>query len=317
MQVWFSADRRYGTPLTPEESIDRWIDDFIAHLKVERRLAANTVTAYSHDLTTFARFMNERGIVSFVNVATSHVTTFMASMRTKGLRERSVARGLAALRAFFNFLIEEEAITTNPISLVDAPRASALLPKFITVEEVNKLLAAPDRGKNRGLRNAAMLELLYATGLRVSELVNLHLEDLHLEDGYTRVTGKGDKERLVPMGNSARETLKLYISGARALLLGKTVSSHVFMSRNGKPMTRQGFWKIIKRYALKAGISTAITPHTLRHSFATHMLANGADLRAVQAMLGHSDISTTQIYTHLETDHLKKIIRDFHPRGKD
>lgn len=303
--------------MAQEESIDRWIDDFIAHLKVERRLAANTVAAYSHDLTVFARFMNEEGIVSFQNVATSHVTAFMALMRTKGLRERSVARMLAALRAFFNFLIEEEAIATNPISSVDAPRASALLPKFMTVEEVDKLLAAPDRGKNLGLRNAAMLELLYATGLRVSELVNLHLDDLHLEDGYTRVTGKGDKERLVPMGNSARETLKMYITEARASLLGKRVSNHIFVGRSGRAMTRQWFWKIIKKCALEAGISTAITPHTLRHSFATHMLANGADLRAVQAMLGHSDISTTQIYTHLETDHLKKIIRDFHPRGKD
>ena len=298
-----------------QEELHRWIDDFIAYLKVERRLAQNTVSAYSKDLSKFTEFLADQGITSFGEVKTQDVTGFMSELRSKGLKERSVARFLAALRSFFRFLIEEEMIKTNPLALVDSPRAGAPLPKIVSPENVDRLMAAPDKNSDKGLRDAAMLELLYASGLRVSELVNLKVDDLHLTDGYVRVLGKGDKERLVPIGESAKRSLQQYMSEVRSSLLGAYRSRFMFISRKGNPLTRQGFWKMIKQYALKAGLTGSISPHTLRHSFATHMLANGADLRAVQAMLGHADISTTQIYTHLEIPRLKKVIMDYHPRG--
>ncbi len=298
-----------------EQELYQSIDDFIAYLKVERRLSQNTVIAYSQELAKFAEFLEKGGISSLGDVTPSDVTAFLAGLRSKGLKERSVARSLAALRSFFRFLIEEGVLQSNPLTLVESQKAGAPLPKVMTPEEVDRLLAAPDRKTNRGLRDAAMLELLYASGLRVSELLELRADDLHLDEGFVKITGKGGKERLIPIGESARGCLRLYLSKVRKGVESAARSRYLFISRRERPFSRQGFWKLIKNYAFKAGISTSVTPHTLRHSFATHMLANGADLRAVQAMLGHADISTTQIYTHLEMPRLKKIIKDFHPRG--
>ncbi len=300
-----------------QNKINEWIDDFLAYLKVERRLASNTVTSYSRDLVKFADFLEENGIRGPDRVEPSHISGFLSALREDGLKERSVARALASLRSFYRYLVDEEAVRANPLTLVHAPRQGAPLPKVMSVEEVERLLEAPDITKNRGIRDKAMLELLYAGGLRVSELVGLAVGDLKLDEGYVRVRGKGGRERVVPVGEVAVEWMNKYLSDVRPGMSEGYRNRYLFPGRKGKAMTRQGFWKIIKKYALGTGVKADITPHTLRHSFATHMLANGAELRAVQAMLGHSDISTTQIYTHLETPRLKRVIRDYHPRGRE
>lgn len=299
-----------------ENKINEWIDDFLAYLKVERRLAANTVTAYSRDLVRFADFMEDNKIAGPDEVEASHISGFLSGLREEGLKERSVARALASLRSFYRYLVDEEAVSANPLTLVHAPRQSSPLPKVMSVEEVERLLDAPDVNTPRGIRDKTMLELLYAGGVRVSELCNLTVGDIKPDEGYVRVRGKGGRERVVPIGEVAVEWVGKYLSDVRPGMAGGYRSRYLFPGRKGRAITRQGFWKIIKKYALEAGVKTDITPHTLRHSFATHMLANGADLRAVQAMLGHSDISTTQIYTHLETPRLKRVIRDYHPRGR-
>jgi len=293
------------------------IDDFLGHLKVERGLSAHTLSAYSHDLNNFAEHLERNLHKKIFDVELEDATAYLAHLRRSGLSERSVARFLAALRTFYRYLIVEGRIDKNPLSLVESPRRKASLPKVMSPEEVDRLLAAPDIETPRGMRDAVMIELLYATGLRVSELTSLSVNDVHLGEGYIRVAwrgGKGAKERLVPLAEKTAKNIENYIKFTRPLFVGERHLPNLFFGRKDRPMTRQGFWKLIKTYALKVGVSSEITPHTFRHSFATHLLINGADLRAVQAMLGHSDISTTQIYTHLETPRLRKIIRQFHPR---
>jgi integrase/recombinase XerD len=288
------------------------LDQFIAHLKVERGLAPNTVEAYSRDLVRFLDFLDKRGRRPH-EALQEDVSAFMGSLR--GLVSvRSSARNLSAVRMFFRFLVSEGVVTNSPARLVETPRLPVRLPGIMSVEEVDRLLSQPDPGAPAGARDRAMLELLYATGLRVSELTGLRLQSLNLESGFVRIVGKGSRERIVPMGDKAAAALKEYLKGGRTALLGRRTSAFVFLNSHGLPLTRQGFWKIIKRYGRAAGIRGSITPHTLRHAFASHLLEGGADLRSVQIMLGHEDISTTQIYTHVTREHLKRMHEKHHPR---
>jgi integrase/recombinase XerD len=239
----------------------------------------------------------------------------LIDLRAQGLGARSRARHLVSVRGFYRFLCQEKLLSADPSKLIDLPKMSLTLPDVLSVEEVRRLLNAPESRSPKGVRDAAMLEVLYAAGLRVSELVGLKLQDAHLDAGFVRVMGKGSKERVVPIGRYAREKLLFYLGHGRNQLLKNHPSPFLFVARAGRPLTRQGFWKLLRRYATAAGLAKKITPHSLRHSFATHLLQGGADLRAVQMMLGHADIATTQIYTHVANDRLREIHRRFHPRG--
>ena len=294
------------------------IDDFLNHLKVERGFSPNTLSGYSHDLNRFAQFVEKNRGKSISEVSPGDVTSHLVEMRKGSLNERSIARALAALRSFFKYLLVEGHTQRNPLSLVESARMTRYLPKIMSLEDIERLIAAPDIKTPRGIRDSIMIELIYATGIRVSELTNLSVSDVRLLEGFIRVVwkgGKGSKERLVPVAERTMEKLKNYIETVRPTFMGDRPSSVLFFGRSGRPMTRQGFWKMLKIYALKAGVSTKVSPHTLRHSFASHMLDNDADLRAIQEMLGHSDISTTQIYTHLQAPRLRKIVKKFHPRS--
>jgi integrase/recombinase XerD len=295
-----------------DREMDLLADQFISHLRVERGLADNTIQSYSQDLRKFSEFLGRRGL-SPVHVTQNHIMEFMG--RLKGsVSMRSAARNLSTLRTFFRFLISEGKIKSSPARLLGAPKLPRRLPGVLSSGEVELLLSQPDISAPRGQRDRAMLELLYATGLRVSELVGLRISNINLEVGFVRMVGKGSKERMVPMGGKAQEALKDYLSNGRTRLLRKRTSPHLFVNSRGKPMTRQGFWKMIKRYGMLGGIKKKISPHSIRHSFASHLLEGGADLRSVQIMLGHADISTTQIYTHVTRERLKQIHEKYHPR---
>jgi integrase/recombinase XerD len=296
-------------------SLDTLADRFINYLLVEKGLASHTIDSYSRDLTRFFDFLTENGIDDISQTDTPTILGHLIKLRKSGLTARSRARHLVTLRGFYGFLTEEKIIKHNPVKLIDLPKNILKLPDILSVSEVHHLLKTPVTDTPLGMRNAAMLELLYAAGLRVSELINLKLNGVNLEMGFVRVFGKGAKERIVPMGSHASEKINDFIKSGRPLLLKGLASHYLFVARAGRPMTRQGFWKILKQYGLKAGIKKNITPHTLRHSFASHLLEGGADLRSVQLMLGHVDISTTQIYTHVARDHLIKIHGQYHPRG--
>jgi integrase/recombinase XerD len=296
-------------------ALDRMADNFINYLLVEKGLAGNTITAYSRDLVLYLDYLRKRGIDDIAHTDTAVVIEHLIGLRNAGLGPRSRARHLVTLRGFYRFLVQEKVLETNPAQVVDIPKTGRKLPDVLKVDDVATLLAAPDHTKQLGVRDAAMLELLYAAGLRVSELISVDIADVNLEAGFVRVTGKGSKERLVPIGRVAKEKIEGYLTTARQALLKGRPSSHLFVTRLGTPMTRQGFWKLLKSYAAKTGISHKITPHSLRHSFATHLLERGADLRSVQVMLGHVDIGTTQIYTHVAQDRLKALHTKFHPRG--
>ncbi len=291
---------------------DRLLDQFIAHLRVERGLASNTIQAYSRDLVRFLEFLEGLGRPP-AEVTREDVSDYMVSLRGR-LSARSAARSLSAIRMFYRFLVSEGSISTSPARLVEAPRLPRRLPEILSPGEVDRLLAQPDPLQPAGSRDRAMLELLYATGLRVSELTGLRLQNVNLEAGFVRMVGKGSKERVVPMGEKAREALQAFISDGRNALLGRRPSSFLFVNKRGGSLSRQGFWKLIKRYGRAAGIRRSITPHGLRHAFASHLLEGGADLRSVQIMLGHEDISTTQIYTHVTRDRLRRIHEKHHPR---
>lgn len=296
---------------TPENLVDRYLN----FLLVEKGLAPKTIDAYSRDLVRYLSYLNINGIKFVSEEDTATILRYLITMRREGLKARSRARHLVTIRGFYKFLVQEQLLASDPVSQIDLPKIGLKLPDVLNVNEVKSLLEAPDTVKASGIRDAAMLELLYAAGLRVSELIGLKLQDVNLQGGYVRVFGKGAKERIVPIGQYARDKIQYYLNSSRGNLLKNRLSPFLFVARAGKPMSRQGFWKLIKRYALQAGLRKTITPHTLRHSFASHLLEGGADLRAVQTMLGHTDISTTQIYTHVARDHLIKLHRKFHPRG--
>jgi integrase/recombinase XerD len=300
--------------------LDVGIQQFLDHLRVERELSVATIEAYGRDLAGFARFAAEGKKVDTAQaVRTIDVLDYLAHLTDRALSARYQARRLIALRQLFKFLKAERICETNPTEDVDLPRFGRRLPDFLTVDEVDRLLAAPARSTDRGLRDGAMLETLYATGLRVSELVKLRLGDVNFDAGYLVAFGKGKKQRLVPLGEVALETVRRYVEAARPHFLRPHVPARIsdalFLTRLGRPMTRQGFWKLLGQHAVAAGIAKAISPHKLRHSFATHLVERGADLRAVQAMLGHADIGTTEIYTHVSRGHLRALYDKFHPRA--
>lgn len=290
------------------------IDAFLDWCRVEKGLADNSIEAYHRDLSDLARFLAQRGIVDVARVTRTDLGDWMLALADRGLSSRSILRRRAAMRGLFRFLTAEGEVESDPSLLVQGPRTGRHLPGTLSEREVEALLAAPDRTTFLGLRDAAMLELLYATGLRVSELVTLRRDQLH--DGWLIVRGKGDKERLVPFGDQAARTLCAWLDRRHAERPGLCSVPWLFPTRWGRPMTRQNFWERIKRHARTAGIRQRVTPHVLRHAFATHLLAHGADLRALQAMLGHADISTTEIYTHVARERLKRVHAEHHPRGR-
>lgn len=290
------------------------VQDFIEYCRLEKGLAGNTLGAYGGDLARLADFCTGRQR-RIDEVSAADIAAFVDSLYEAGLRGRSVARYLATLRSYYRYLLEQEQITADPMTDVSSPGQWKHLPKFLTLEEVDSLLAAPDEKVPRGGRDRAMLQLLYATGLRVSELVGVQLSHLNASMGIVRTRGKGDKERLVPVGRQALAAIEGYVERDRPLLLKKRVSPYLFVTQRGGPMTRQAFWKLLKQHGLKAGIIKNLTPHVVRHSFATHLLDRGADLRSVQMMLGHADISTTQIYTHVLRERLRSVYDQHHPRS--
>ncbi|HEX9078025.1 MAG TPA: site-specific tyrosine recombinase XerD [Desulfuromonadaceae bacterium] len=292
-----------------------YLDLFISYLAVEKGLSDNTREAYSRDLARYLDFLERQGCTAPANVTSTHIAAFLGSLKDAGIGPRSRARCLSSIRMFHKFLMIENYCDTNPAAIIEAPRTLNKLPEFLTPAEVDALFDACRGTSNENVRDLAMLELLYATGLRVSELVGLKLREVNLDAGYLMTVGKGNKERLVPIGESARLRVSAYLEGVRYRFDPETRNPHLFLSRLGAAMTRQAFWNIIKKRALLAGIRKNISPHTLRHSFATHLLENGADLRSVQIMLGHADLSTTQIYTHVTRERLKRLHREIHPRG--
>jgi integrase/recombinase XerD len=296
-------------------SVDSAADRFAHYLLAEKGLSAATAAAYRADLARYLDGLRERGVAACSSGDAPLLLGHLLRLEREGLDPRSRARHLVTLRAFYQFLVREGELESDPTARLDLPKTGLRLPVILSLEEVERLLAAPDSTTARGLRDGAMMELLYGAGLRVSELVGLRLPDVRADAGVVRVAGKGDRERLVPFGLHARERLRLYRENGRPALLKTRVSPWLFVARAGRPMTRQGFWKALKKYAQKAGIRKTVSPHSLRHAFASHLLEGGADLRAIQLMLGHADISTTQIYTHLARGRLKEIHSRYHPRG--
>jgi len=288
------------------------IDLFLDSLWVESGLSENTLAAYGSDLRIFVKWLKSKAVFE---VDQSDIAAFMASRYKAGVGSRSAARFLSSLRRFYGYLFREGYVTTDPTELIEAPHIGRTLPDTLSEKDIDLLLDAPEITGILGFRDKTMLELLYATGLRVSELIGLKFEQVNFRQGFVRVMGKGNKERLVPVGEEAMEWLENYMEGARIDILAERQSDFLFVTKRGSGMTRQTFWHVIKRYAKKAGITKHLSPHTLRHAFATHLLNHGADLRVVQLLLGHSDLSTTQIYTHIAQERLKQLHQEFHPRG--
>lgn len=295
--------------------MNTYIDEFINYLAVERGLADNTLLAYGRDLKKYSICLAKKGVKEARQVKRDHVTDFMYDQKKKGLSANSICRSLAAIKMFHRFLVRERLAGEDPTNLVDTPKLWKRVPDVLTTAEIESMISAA-KGKGwQVVRDKAILELFYASGMRVSELLNLKMENVNLELGYVRCIGKGSKERIIPIGKRACEAVEKYCQSARTKLAKDNSTLFLFLSRLGKKISRQSIWKIIKSYAKKANIKKEIKPHTLRHSFATHLLEHGADLRSVQEMLGHSDISTTQIYTHVDRERLKSVHKQFHPRG--
>jgi len=293
--------------------MNKFVLEFISFLKVEKRQSKNTIEAYSHDITRFAKYLLNK---SLDEVKNSDVRTFLVFLRNeKGLAPSSVARCLSSIKSFYEYMFIENLIIENPTETISSPRPWRKIPNVMSIEEVDALINAPNILTLAGIRDLAMLELMYATGLRVSELVSMKISAIDLDVGYLRSLGKGSKERIVPIGDIAKNAIEIYIVKARLLFQKKGGSDGLFLTRRGNSMTRQSFWKIIKKYSIKANIKTDVTPHALRHAFATHLLERGADLRSVQMMLGHSNISSTQIYTHVLRERMRDVHDRFHPRA--
>ncbi len=290
------------------------IDTFLSYLSVERGLANNTIISYREDLNIYLDFIKKSQIDLLSEISKNNITDFMFAQKDKGITPNSIARRLAAIRMFHRFLARERILTNDPSALIDSPKLWKRVPETLSLNEVESLISQPDTRGVQGIRDRAILETLYATGMRVSEAVNLKKDNVNLDIGFLRCIGKGNKERVIPLGKKAIASINKYLDSSRPKLLKDKEAEFLFVSRFGKKISRQSFWKMIKKYAKSARIKKSMKPHTLRHSFATHLLERGADLRSVQEMLGHSNISTTQIYTHIDKDRLKNVHRQFHPR---
>ncbi len=295
-------------------SENHYLDEFLTFLRVERGLADNTINSYRYDLEHYVSFLSAQKLKLF-QATQNVILSFLNQQRLLNKSARTRSRMLAALRGLYRYLLQEGLVTTDPTENLTSPKLEKNLPRVLSVQEVEKLLSQPNSGTLIGLRDKAMLELLYATGMRVSEMLGLDTEHLNLELGFVRCMGKGSRERIIPIGEIAQNYLREYLSRCWLKLRKSTGERALFLNKNGRRLTRQGFWKILKAYAKKAGIQSEITPHVLRHSFATHLLENGADLRAVQEMLGHADITTTQIYTHLSKRKMREVYEKSHPRA--
>lgn len=295
--------------------MNKRLDAFLHYLQVEKGLSDNTLDSYRRDLTRFLSYLEEQGCSSLNQIEREHILSFLLKLRREKKAVATINRHLSSIRTFFRYLVQDQVLKTDPSALIETPKQEKKLPHILSVEEVEQLLQAPESSTPFGQRDKAMLEVLYATGIRVSELINLKLDDVHLEMGFLKCMGKGAKERIIPLGEAAIKALTLYLNNGRRKLDKTRREMTLFLNHHGRPLTRQGFWKIIKQHAAQAGIKKRITPHTLRHSFATHLLENGADLRAVQEMLGHADISTTQIYTHVTKIRLREVYAQAHPRA--
>lgn len=291
--------------------IEEEIKNFKSYLLVEKKYSKNTIDAYERDLLKFQKFIT----TTITKVTEKDIHNYLKELGKEGMNERSISRVISCLKSFYKFLLIDKVVTKNPMENIEIPKLKKSLPHTLTEDEVNRLLEVP-LIDDFSYRNKAMLEVLYATGIRVSELVNLKLGDIDLENATLRTMGKGSKERIVPLGEYALRYLKIYLEKYRSRLLKRDYNDYLFLNNHGKQITRQGFFKIIKMRARDANIQKELSPHTLRHSFATHLLNHGADLRSIQELLGHSDISTTQIYTHVSNEHLKENYKEFHPHGE-
>ena len=290
----------------------RWVDRYLEHVLIEKGLSENSLTGYSQDLTALLSFLKAKSF-RLEDITDKTLFLYLTHLRARGLKNRSLARHLSSLRGFFAFAVQEKWYKEDPGQLLDNPKLPKKLPEFLTREEISRVLALPDATTPLGLRDRAMLEILYAAGLRVSELIGMRVLDYDPQVGLLKVFGKGAKERLVPIHFTAQKILNTYMETVRVTF--KPLEDYMFLNRSGKGLTRQGVWKLIKKYAVQAGIRRSISPHTFRHSFATHLLEGGADLRTVQLLLGHADISATEIYTHIQAGRLKAMHQQFHPRS--
>lgn len=297
------------------DTMDQLLDQYLHYLILEKGLSNNTIRAYRDSLNRFLDHLKDKRIPEIRGVRKFDIRTYLLALKRQGLSAKTIARDLAAIRTFFQFLIQEEILEVNPAEEMESPKVDQKLPEILTLREVEQLLEQPDLRTPLGIRDRAMLEVLYATGMRVSELIQLPANHVNLESGYVVVYGKGSKERMVPLGNEAIKWVNLYLQSARERLSKGKESQFLFINRSGNGMSRQRFWKSLKAYGLRARLRKRISPHLLRHSFASHLLERGADLRSLQMMLGHADISTTQIYTHVTGERLKKVHQRYHPRG--
>ena len=298
------------------ERVQFALEDYVHFLKIERQLATNTITSYQRDLTNYIDFINDSTAKSIDEITRQNIIAYLQVMKDEGKSSRTISRHISSIRSFHQFMLREKVTTNDPTVHIELPKIEQKLPRVLSLDEVGKLIDAPDLSKPQGVRDAALLELLYGTGMRVSELINLDVDHVQLTMGFVRVFGKGGKERIIPLGNKAIDACTKYIKVVRPKFIAKVDSQNaLFVNMRGGRLTRQGCWKLLKAHALSVNIQKKMTPHILRHSFATHLIENGADLRAVQEMLGHADISTTQIYTHVSRSRLKEVYVKFHPRA--
>lgn len=296
--------------------MESFLKEYLATLKVEKNLSENTINSYKSDLTSFLNFISQSGVDDLSDIKANQIASFFKLLKDAGLNETSAARYFSSLKGFFKYLFRNDYIKSNPIERISPPKISRKLPEVLNVREINSILDQPNVKDTIGLRDKAILEVFYACGTRISELINIKLNDLFLSEEVIRVFGKGSKERLIPIGSSAIKWVEEYLRKSRPILAKNYKSeNYLFLNQRGTKFSRMGIWKIVNYYAKRAGIEKNVHPHTFRHSFATHLIEGGADLRAVQEMLGHSDISTTQIYTHIDRDYIKLVHKKYHPRG--